>query len=119
MTLLPQIETCNKCWKTYYPTCPSCNTGLEEIGTQLLQSELATLKKENKVLRECVEENIEEEQWAYDTIDDKLCFGLPEVEGIKRRESRAKGVFLTCLERSKKCLAKIDKTNEEHTPKGE
>lgn len=44
---------------------------------------------------------IDDLQWAKNTIEDSLKFGLPESEAIKRRESRCNGVFMTVIEELK------------------
>lgn len=66
-----------------------------------------------KKLREAFAEVKSELEWAQMTVRDKLKFGLPEEEAIKRRESRCRGVFLTALKT-------IDETlNELYPEKGE
>lgn len=47
---------------------------------------------------------LEELRWAKMTLDDKLKFGMPEEEAIKRRELRVKGVLLTAIPKVEKLL---------------
>ena len=40
-------------------------------------------------------------EWAYNTIDSKLTFGLPEEIAIGRREIRVKGVLMESIKKLK------------------
>lgn len=55
------------------------------------------LEQERESMVRGFREILKESVWARDTIRSKLNFGLDEVDAIKSRESRSKGVFLTTI----------------------
>lgn len=47
-------------------------------------------------------------EWAYNTIEHKLTFGLPEEVAIGMRESRVKGVLMEAIEELKELNGDIE-----------
>ena len=56
---------------------------------------------------EYLEEIKEESEWAKMTISEKLTFGFDEKDAVYRRETRAKGVFLTTIGRCRRALKEL------------
>lgn len=51
-----------------------------------------------------LEEILEELEWGYSTLKNKLTFGMPENEAIKFRERRCKGVLFESIRKLKEIL---------------
>ncbi len=53
-------------------------------------------------------------EWGYHTIKDKLTFGLPEEEAIKRRELRVRGVLRDAIQQVKEMEQELIILREEY-----
>jgi len=85
----------------FYGDKEKCNKTMSKQSDdiELLQSQL---KEAEKV----IEKNLEELNWAYMALKDKLKFGLPEEQAVYRRELRVKGVLITTRETAREYLKK-------------
>jgi hypothetical protein len=45
--------------------------------------------------------DLEKLEWAYHTLHEELSFGLPELQALKAREHRVKGVLMDVIESMK------------------